>query len=796
LVIAPEKNEVLIAKSSRMLEDFRRRRVSPAITAEVENLPIRPHRDTIVTAIEGNQVVIISAETGSGKTTQVPQYILDWFIQQNRGAQCNILVTQPRRISAISVAQRIAEERGEQLGVTVGYNIRFEALMPKPNGCVVFCTTGILLRMLQSDPDLNNISHVLLDEVHERDINNDFLMIVLRDLLRRRQGLKVVLMSATMNLDLFRTYFDNCPVIQVPGKLYDVTSLFLEDIQDLFADNNIQPLPMLSRRAADFDDDETSYSSQAGMPNYHSVEDVPLELIECLLYYICVRCLEGGILVFLPGWEHIRDLNELLERDRFRVGYRDSNRYRIHLLHSSVPTLYQHEIFRPVPREARRIILTTNIAETSVTIPDIFYVVDTARLKELSYLPSRRVSSLNVTWVSKSSSAQRKGRAGRVQNGVYFCLISRSFFSDVLSDHQVEEMKRLDLQELCLTVKSLGIPSIRGFLNKALQPPYPSYVDSAVERLKQLQALDAAEDLTPLGRHLASLPVDPGLGKMLFLGVIFKCLDPVLTIVAASNTKDPFVSPPDRRAQGRESKITLSMGTNSDHLAIVNAYNKWVLALGAPNPAGFCDRHYLSHANLQMIMKTKQQLFTILVQTGFVDHGLQSQPEPFGGKALNVNRDNFALLKAILASGFYPNYAERGKKRVYRTKEDKVTVIHPSSVNYKGPESSSPWLVYEEKVRTTRTFLRNTSQVPPTAIVLFGGILDPNLGGPRTLVMDDWMIFSAPGRDATLFNSLRDYLDIYLKKCYANPQRILDTNTSEVETRLFNMITELVTEGS
>jgi len=788
----PTEDQLRSISEKLLLSYADRKKMYSPVTAETEKLPICPYKQKILNWIENDpkRVVVICAETGSGKTTQIPQYIFDSKIENNEGALCNIIVTQPRRISAISVAQRVADERGEQLGKTVGYSVRFESVLPPKNGGILFCTTGVLLRMLLSNRDLSGTSHLILDEVHEREINCDFLMNILKEVLERNQRLRIILMSATINPKLFSDYFFSCQIYNIPGKSFQVRSYFVKDIQ-LILTQNLIPTSFASRPSnlTESEDDETQNTNPF---DYSDPANVPYPLIISLLYYI-VKFMpnDGSILIFLPGWENIKMLKDLFEQDPLQIGLRDNSKFQIHLLHSSVPTINQTEVFRPPGIGIRKIILSTNIAETSITIPDVVYVIDTARHKEMFYNASKRSSILETRFISKSNAFQRMGRAGRVRNGHYYCLMEQDSFN-TLPQYQIPEMQRLNLEEVCLSVKALNLGSIREFLGKSIQPPDYKNVDTAVERLKALQALDMREELTPLGKTVAVLPIDSGLGKMLLLGLVLSCFDPILTIVSAASSKDPFIVHLGSKVTTREKRLFFSAGHHSDQIATVNAYNAW---RRQGRSVAFCEKNNLNQVNLQNIARTKGQLFEILSQLGFIPNYI-SRDEPFGDPDLNINMENFNVIKAIICSGFYPNYAERGKKRVYRTKEDKGTIMHPSSVNYKHSSTTassegaferqmtlssfsipsalvpndSPWFVFQEKVKTTRVFLLNTTQVSPFAIFLFGGSIDANSSGGRTLVMDDWMVFSSGSEDPDLILNLRKYWDKFLKKFYENPQ--------------------------
>ncbi|MBA0798857.1 hypothetical protein Gohar_009410 [Gossypium harknessii] len=392
-----------------------------------QSLPAYKEKDTILTAILQNQVVIISGETGCGKTTQIPQFILESKIDSARGAFCSIICTQPRRISAISVSERVASERGEKLGESVGYKVRLEGIKGRDTR-LLFCTTGILLRRLLVDRNLKGVTHVIVDEIHERGMNEDFLLIVLKDLLPRRPELKLILMSATLDAELFSSYFDGAPLIHIPGFTYPVRTHFLENILEmtgyrLTPSNQIDdygqermwkmskqaPRKRKSQivssvedalRAADFKDfsPQTQESLSCWNPDC-----IGFNLIEYLLSYICENERPGAVLVFMTGWDDISSLKDKLQAHPI-LG--DPSRVLLLSCHGSMASSEQKLIFEEPEDGVRKIVLTTNIAETSITINDVVFVLDCGKAKETSYDALNNTPCLLPSWVSKVSTQQ------------------------------------------------------------------------------------------------------------------------------------------------------------------------------------------------------------------------------------------------------------------------------------------------------------------------------------------------------------------------------------------------------
>ncbi|CAI9754477.1 unnamed protein product [Fraxinus pennsylvanica] len=794
-------------------------------------LPIGSFRDVVTSTIDSHQVVLISGETGCGKTTQVPQFLLDhvW----GKGETCKIVCTQPRRISATSVAERIATERGENVGDTVGYKIRLESKGGK-HSSLLFCTNGILLRVLVSkgaskgsENYVSDMTHIIMDEIHERDRYSDFMLAIIRDMLPSYPHLHLVLMSATIDAERFSDYFGGCPIIRVPGFTYPVKSFYLEDVLPILRSTENNHLECTSGDATmedpiltdeyrvaldeaielalsndEFDPLLDLISSEGGRKifNYqHSITGVtPLMvfagkgrvrdicmllsfgadcrlqasdgntaldwaeqfnygeaaeiikkhiektfshtdeekllnkylstgdpelidhvLIEQLLRRICTDSKDGAILVFLPGWDDINKTRERLQASPF---FKDASKFVIISLHSMIPAMEQKKVFRRSPPGCRKIVLSTNIAETSVTIEDVVYVIDSGRMKEKSYDPYNNVSTLHSSWISKASAKQREGRAGRCQPGICYHLYSKLRAAS-LPDFQVPEIKRIPIEELCLQVKLLD-PSCRidQFLQKTLDPPVHETIRNAIIVLQEIGALTLEEKLTELGERLGSLPVHPLTSKMLLIAILLNCLDPALTLACASDYRDPFTLPTlpneKKRAVAAKSELASLSGGLSDQLAVIAAFEGWKIAKEKGEESRFCSRFFISSSTMRMISRMRKQLENELRRNGFL---------PDDASNCSLNARDPGIVHAVLVAGLYPMVGrllppKNGKKPIVETSSGDKVRLHPHSTLFKllfKKFSVQPLIMFDEITRGDGGLhIRNGSIVGPLPLLL------------------------------------------------------------------------------
>lgn len=694
-------------------------------------LPMWQFRQQVVDMVEREQVVIICGETGCGKSTQVPSFLLEHQLSQGR--PCKIYCTEPRRISALSLARRVSEELGEgrsDLGTSrslVGYSIRLEANVSRETR-LVYATTGIVMRMLEGSNDLREVTHLVLDEVHERSIDSDFLLIVLKKLLTRRKDLKVVLMSATVDAERFSKYLGDAPVLMVPGRTFPVEVRYLEDAVEL---TGYAPAQNGRDKMVDLDDDveteaegpKTTSGSElarfsaktrntlAQMDEYRIDFDLIVQTIARIAIDPKLNFYSKAVLVFLPGIAEIRTLNDLLSGDPSFA-----KDWLIYPLHSSIATEDQEAAFLIPPAGMRKIVLATNIAETGITIPDVTCVIDTGKHREMRFDERRQLSRLIDTFISRANAKQRRGRAGRVQEGLCFHMFTKHRHDALMSDQQTPEMLRLSLQDLAIRVKICKIGGIEETLGEALDPPAAKNIRRAVDALVDVRALTAAEELTPLGHQLARLPLDVFLGKLILLGTVFKCLDMAITVAAILSSKSPFSAPFGQRGQADLARSAFRRG-DSDLLTIYNAYLAWKRVCQTTSASGgkefqFCRKNFLSQQTLANIEDLKGQLLVSLADSGFlsltdeerrslnrVRHSSSQrrrQQQFFDiPQRANVYSDNDAITTSVIAWSFYPKLLVRdmpGSRGLRNVGNNQSISLHPSSVN-KG-YNDLRWLSY------------------------------------------------------------------------------------------------------
>ncbi|XP_040910284.1 ATP-dependent RNA helicase DHX30 [Toxotes jaculatrix] len=748
-------------------------------------LPVDDHRQLVVSAVQSSKVVVIAGETGCGKTTRIPRFLLEECVRGGKGAECNVLVTQPRRISAVSVAHRVAHEMGPALKHSVGYQVRLESRPPEHSGgALLFLTVGVLLRKLQSNPSLKGISHVVVDEVHERDINTDLLLALLRSSLKENPDLRVVLMSATGDNQRLAQYFGGCPIVKVPGFMHPVRDRFLEDV-----------LREMGRRLPVQDKEETDKQGE-------SDEVTPdLDLVADVIEHIDKHGEPGAVLCFLPGWQDIRAVQEKLEgKPHFSSGSQ-----MILPLHSSLSVADQQAVFQRPQMGQRKIVLTTNIAETSITIDDIVYVVDTGTHKEQNYDPRTKVSCLDTVWISHSNVTQRKGRAGRCQPGQSYHLFPRKQLKS-MSPFPIPEILRTPLESLVVQAK-IHSPNLKAedFLSQVLDSPEQEAVRDAVRILQDIGVLDKTEALTSLGERVACMSCDPRLGKMLVLSAMFRCVLPMLSI-AACLTRDPFHNSLQNRTLVKEAKEALSDSSYSDYLVFSRAVLGWRKLQQEGDREDrdeYLDQNTLSKASLRFINGLISQFSENLHDAELVSRASECQRHT---SLYNEHSNQDELLKAVLLAGLYPNLIQvkkgivtkagrfRPNSVVFRTLSGPV-LLHRSTVNRGMEEFPSRWLTFFSAVKSNgNVFIRDSSVVHPLALLL---LTDCDI---TETVYGDKVEVSFPGRSLVrcelpvetweLLWELRTSIQTMLYRNLRNPEKAI-ANSSQ-DGKLISLLTELL----
>ena len=692
-----------------------------------QSLPAWNTQEAIIGAVNSHQVTIISGETGSGKSTQSVQFVLDDMIKRGLGGAANIICTQPRRISALGLADRVSDERCASVGDEVGYVIRGESKAKRGVTKITFVTTGVLLRRIQSGGDtegniassLADVSHVVVDEVHERSLDTDFLLALLRDVLRHRKDLKVILMSATLDADIFMNYFGGrgmVGLVNIPGRTFPVEDFYLDDV---IRDTGFAP------ELAEGVEDELD-ASRGGESLGKALRSIGMginyELIASTVRYIDAQLGDkpGGILIFLPG---------TLEIERCLAAVKRIPNAHPLPLHASLLPTEQRRVFQSPPKGKRKVIAATNVAETSITIEDVVAVIDTGRVKETSYDPKDNMVRLQEVWASQAACKQRRGRAGRVRAGTCYKLYTRKAESN-MAQRPEPEIRRVPLEQLCLSVKAMrGMDDVAAFLANTITPPESVAVEGALNFLHRVGALDHSR-LTALGRYLAMIPADLRCAKLMIYGSIFGCMEPCLTIAAILTVKSPFVSPREKREEANAAKASFSRPGDGDLLTDLSAYQAWSErshAQGLWQTQSWCSANFLSHQTMRDISSNRAQFVTSLKDAGILPVDYADATD-----AWNRNASNRNLLRALIAGAFQPQVAQisfpdkkfassvTGTVEVdtdartikYFNQENGRVFIHPSSILFsaQGYPSSVTFMSYFTKMATSKVFIRDLTR--------------------------------------------------------------------------------------
>ncbi|CAH8469098.1 unnamed protein product [Schistosoma rodhaini] len=807
-------------------------------------LPAYQFKEDIVSTIRDNQVVIISGETGCGKTTQVPQFILEDQVLGGNGSVTRIIVTQPRRISAVSIAERVATERGQSVGSSVGYQVRLERRYPqRPHGSIMFCTTGIILQWFRSDPLLKNISHIIVDEVHEREFLCDFLLCMLKRIAPLRPDLRIVLMSATINADKFAEYFDNCPKFEIPGRTFPVKTYYLEDVlretKFWLPNSAITALCRDQSRSlkqrllkSNLSKKEARILSYGKSPEFnkwlHSLTGLSSNAIEILrsvgedtypktdliahsVEHILQNTQSGAILVFVPGLVDIKDVFRCLRELNPR---RYDNRYgsvRIYPLHSRIPTSRDRSLFEPSPKNQRKVVIATNIAETSV------------------------------------------------QPGICYHLFPSYVYNNVMSDFLQPEMLRVRLEDVILRIKLLSLGRVKSFLTNCLDSPSEDAISKTLIFLRQIQALKLIEsettnfntshsiksrgqshkvnrkslrefseaikkdvnasginilgsscihldstdedddELTPLGVHLANFPLDPQCAKLLIFGALFGCLEPILAVASCLTFRDPFEVPLEKQQEADRCRKELSQNSFSDHwvfATVIQSYNGLNSQIERNQ---FCQRYFLNERTIKDIIRLMNDYAQLLYERRYI-----ATPKPDDSNA-NCNQWNINLFRAIMCAALYPNivkvdprFTKEGKPKtpvIMSCPSEGRANIHPSSVNSKIQPTEPIWMVYFTKTKLesgSYPSIFDSTVISLRPLLFFSGNIEISKNDTSLFTIDQWIKFSGELKVVNLLKDLRKCMDGLLEQKFKSPS-VANWDSTNKEGRLLQTIVDLLT---
>ncbi|KAI9886249.1 MAG: hypothetical protein M1823_001920 [Watsoniomyces obsoletus] len=623
------------------------KRTSMTIKEQRESLPVFKFRSQIIEAVKAHQLLIVVGDTGSGKTTQLTQYLAEAGFADHGMIGC----TQPRRVAAMSVAKRVAEEVGCRLGQEVGYTIRFEDCTSSQTK-IKYMTDGMLQREVLLDPDVRRYSVIMLDEAHERTIATDVLFGLLKKTLKRRPDLKVIVTSATLDADKFSEYFNRCPILTIPGRTYPVEIMYSREPESDYLDAALVTVMQI-----------------------HLTEP------------------PGDILLFLTGQEEIDTSCEILY-ERMKALGPNVPELIILPVYSALPSEMQSRIFEPAPPGSRKVVIATNIAETSITIDQIYYVIDPGFVKQNAYDPKLGMDSLVVTPISQAQAKQRAGRAGRTGPGKCFRLYTEAAFQSEMLPSSIPEIQRQNLSHTILMLKAMGINDLLHF--DFMDPPPTNTMLTALEELYALSALDDEGLLTRLGRKMADFPMEPALAKVLIASVDLGCSDELLSIVAMLSVATVFYRPKEKQQQADQKKSKFH-DPHGDHLTLLNVWNGWKHSkFSSP----WCFENFIQARSMKRAQDVRSQLVTIM--------------ERYKHSIVSCGR-NTVKVRQALCSGFFRNAARKDPSEGYKTLIEGTPVyMHPSSALFGKPAEH---VIFHELVLTTKEYMHCTTAIEPKWLV-------------------------------------------------------------------------------
>lgn len=635
-------------KARKTLQEMRRK------------LPVYEHREDLLQAIAENQIIIVQGETGCGKTTQIPQYLHEegyTKTEMKHGEVKMVGCTQPRRVAAMSVAARVSQEVGSKLGHTVGYSIRFEDCTSE--GTVIkYMTDGMLLRELLDDPILSRYSVMIVDEAHERTLHTDILLTLLKDVTRARSDFRLVISSATLDEQKFSRFFEEPPVFRIKGRLFHVEHRFMSNNQNSASLNMID---------------------------------------NCLRTVMQIHRTEqpGDILVFLPGQEEIEELQKEIETKVKKLGSKIKEML-IRPIYANLPTDMQARVFDRTPPGARKVVIATNIAETSLTIDGIVYVIDPGYCKQNRFSSKTGMETLAITRISKASADQRAGRAGRNRPGICFRLYTRDEFNTEFEENTQPEIQRLNLANVVLLLKTMKINDVMNF--EYVDKPPREVLIFAIEQLTALGALDHSGELTLLGRRMAEFPLEPKMSKSIIISETYGCSEEILTIMSMLSVNGSIFFKPKEQAVHAEASRKSYYSVYGDHLMLLKVYDDWA---SSDFSKQWCFEKFVQYKSMCRARDVREQLEKLC--------------EKVEVTLLSDSNDTIKIRKAILG-GFFYNVARISREGgSFRTiKKNQPVYIHPTSSLH---DSHPRWVVFNEIKQTTKEYMRIISEIEPNWLV-------------------------------------------------------------------------------
>uniref|UniRef100_A0A7N6A0W3 RNA helicase n=1 Tax=Anabas testudineus TaxID=64144 RepID=A0A7N6A0W3_ANATE len=631
---------------------------------ESKHLPIYQHKHNLIQAVKNSTFLVVTGETGSGKTTQLPQYLHEaGFCKKG-----NIGITQPRRVAAITVAQRVAQEMQCTLGREVGYQVRFDDCTSQDT-VVKYMTDGCLLREILADPGLSQYSVVILDEVHERSLNTDILLGLLKKLFSspakaskgRSRPLKVVVMSATLETDKLSAFLGNCPVFTIPGRTFPVTCMFGTAVGPKDTESTGKCPQLLT-------------SETLTLTKFSEIEracDLLFEKAEAIDYRYDVQDQTVEGLLILP-------------------------------LYGSMPTDQQRQIFQPPPPGIRKCVVATNIAATSLTINGIKYIIDSGFVKQLNHNSRVGMDILEVVPISKSEAQQRAGRAGRTSAGKCFRIYTKEFWEKCMPEYTVPEIQRTSLTAVVLTLKCLGIHDVIRF--PYLDSPEERFILEALKQLFQFDAIDRRGRVTQLGELMVEFPLHPGLTRAVLKAASLSCQDMLLPVAAMLSVENIFIRPGHPDKQKEADKIHRALAAKSggmnDFATLLTVFQ---LCKSSDRPSEWCRQNWIHWRALKSAFSVETQLREILLR-------LQQVQQDFPVETFDGNKGE--LFRQCLCTGYFTNVARRSVGKVFCTMDGhgSMVQIHPSSSLF-DQEAELNWVIFHDVLVTSRVYIRTVCPI-------------------------------------------------------------------------------------